>query len=115
MSEHPQPPAGDEQQGPESNRLVAGFLHRWDSLMDRLIKFDHHWFVASKIAVTGSAVVMLAIAVNRRFMGRVPVIRVLQFFCAGYAALIVWELYLRSLMFPRLAGSMAGAWTSIFP
>ena len=48
MSDKEQKPAGDEETGQERRRLVAGFLHGWDTLMDRLIndarsegKFDN--------------------------------------------------------------------------
>ncbi|MGI9330339.1 MAG: DUF5658 family protein [Gammaproteobacteria bacterium] len=88
--------------------ILAGGGRELNGVMDKLIQADKNWFVAGKIAITGTGVVLLTIAVKRQFLGRVRVIRVLELFCAGYAALIVWELYLLTLMFPYLAADFRG-------
>jgi hypothetical protein len=82
-------------------------------LMDWLISRDTGSFVATKIAITGSGVILLVLAVNRHFLGRVPVIHVLRTFCFGYAALIAWELFLLAQMFPGVAGGGSAAWAGV--
>lgn len=74
--------------------LLAIGAQEMNVLMDALITHDVERFVALKIGITGACVVLLGVAARRQFLGMIPVIRVLQFFCAGYAALIVWELWL---------------------
>lgn len=74
--------------------LLAIGAEEMNVLMDVLITHDVERFLALKIGVTGASVVLLGIAARRQFLGVIPVFRVLQFFCAGYAALIVWELWL---------------------
>ncbi len=74
--------------------LLAIGAEEMNVLMDALITHDVERFLALKIGVTGASVVLLCIAARRQFLGVIPVFRVLQFFCAGYAALIVWELWL---------------------
>jgi hypothetical protein len=91
------------------NILTAGG-RELNSLMDQLIQADKSWFVTGKIAITGTSVVLLVIAVKRHFLGGVRVIRVLECFCAGYAALIAWELYLLAGMFPNLTAGLRGLW-----
>lgn len=91
------------------NILTAGG-RELNGLMDHLIRMDREGFVAVKIAITGIGVVLLAIAVNRHFLGRVRVIRLLELFCAGYAALVGWELYLLAGMFPGFAETVIRNW-----
>ncbi len=67
-----------------------------NALMDALIRTDIETFLYVKIGVTAACVVLLAFAAPRHFMGRLPVVRLLQLFCGGYAALIVYEIYLLS-------------------
>lgn len=66
-------------------------------LMGALIATDVERFLALKIGVTCASVVLLGIAARRQFLGVIPVFRVLQVFCAGYLALILWELWLFSV------------------
>ena len=56
-------------------------------------------FVVSKIWITSLSVVILVIAARRKFFGRVNVEHLLQFFCALYALLIGYELYLFFFIF----------------
>lgn len=65
-----------------------------NAIMDALIRTDIETFLYVKIGVTAACVMLLAFAARRHFLGRLPVVRLLQAFCAGYAALIVYELYL---------------------
>ena len=67
-----------------------------NAVMDALIRTDIETFLYVKIGVTAACVMLLAFAARRHFMGRLPVVRLLQGFCAGYAALIVYEIYLLS-------------------
>lgn len=74
--------------------LMAIGAQEMNVLMDSLIAQDTRRFVAIKIGVTGISVVLLGVAARRQFLGVLPVFRVLQVFCAGYALLIMWELWL---------------------
>jgi hypothetical protein len=74
--------------------LLAIGAEEMNALMAALITHDAEAFLQLKIGVTGASVVLLGIAARRQFLGVVPVFRVLQFFCAGYAALILWEVWL---------------------
>lgn len=94
------------------NILQAGG-RELNGLMDWLIRLSTDWFVATKIAMTGLCVTFLTFAVNRHFLGRVPVIHVLRAFCLGYAALIAWELFLLAGLFPELAAGGSKAWATV--
>ncbi|MEO8224308.1 MAG: DUF5658 family protein, partial [Gammaproteobacteria bacterium] len=74
--------------------LMAIGAEEMNVLMDRLIAHDVQRFLMLKIGVTGVCVILLGIAARRRFLGMFPVLRVLQFCCAGYAALILWEVWM---------------------
>ena len=76
--------------------LMAVGAEEMNVLMGSLIANDVELFLALKIGVTSASVVLLVVAARRQFMGVIPVVRVLQLFCAGYAALILWELWLLS-------------------
>lgn len=91
------------------NILQAGG-RELNGFMDWLIRLSTDWFVATKIALTGMGVVLLTLAVNRHFLGRVPVIHMLRAFCFGYAALIGWELFLLANLFPSLTAAGSTAW-----
>ena len=82
--------------------LMAVGAEEMNVLMGALITFDVQRFLALKIGVTGASVVLLGIAARRQFMGVIPVFRVLQVFCAGYAGLILWELWLFSVYITAL-------------
>jgi len=86
------------------NILAAGG-EELNALMRWLISSDVQWFLGAKIGMTAAGVVLLAMAVNRRLLGRIRVLRLLQLFCVGYAALIGWELYLLAGLFPGLVSS----------
>jgi len=74
--------------------LMAAGAEEMNALMNSLITRDVETFLALKIGVTGISVVLLGVAARRQLLGVIPVFRILQLFCAGYAALIVWELWL---------------------
>jgi hypothetical protein len=74
--------------------LLAEGAQEMNMLMSALITHDVQHFLVLKIGVTCLSVVLLGVAARRQFLGFIPVYRVLQFFCAGYAALIVWEVWL---------------------
>ena len=82
--------------------LMAIGAEEMNVLMGALIALDVERFLAIKIGVTCASVVLLAIAARRQFLGMVPVIRVLQLFCAGYAVLILWELWMFSVYIAAL-------------
>ncbi len=82
--------------------IITGGGEELNGLMNWLIAADPVWFVGTKLAATGGGVIFLAIAVRRRFLGAVPVIRLLECFCVGYLLLMAWEIYLLSQMFPHL-------------
>lgn len=81
------------------NILTAGG-RELNGLMDWLIRSDVFWFVGVKIGLTGLAISLLAVAVNRHLLGVLPVIHVLQLICVGYGLLMAWEAYLLLGMFP---------------
>ncbi len=72
----------------EGNAFMASML---DGGVDR--------FVVSKIWITSLSVVILVIAARRKLLGPVNVEHLLQFFCALYALLIGYELYLFFFIF----------------
>jgi hypothetical protein len=88
--------------GRELNGMMAWLLNR-----------DTDWFIGVKIGVTGVGVILLTIAVNRHFFGRIPVIHLLWGFCTGYAALMIWELFLLASLFPGLIGGGSVAWAGV--
>jgi hypothetical protein len=74
--------------------LLALGAEEANVFMEALIGRDVSTFLRVKIGMTAVSVVLLAVAAKRHFLGMVPVLRLLQLFCAGYATLIVYELYL---------------------
>jgi len=77
--------------------LLAIGAEEMNALMAALITHDVERFLQLKIGVTAASLVLLGVAARRQFLGVIPVFRVLQLFCAGYAALIVWEIWLFSV------------------
>lgn len=90
--------------------LLAVGAEELNVLMHALLIRDVESFLAIKIGVTSVSVVLLAIAARRRFLGMVSVFRVLQLFCAAYAVLIVYELW----MFGVHLASLSLPWHSWF-
>ncbi len=82
--------------------LMAIGAEEMNVLMGVLIAHDVQHFLVLKIGVTCASVVLLAVAARRQFMGVIPVIRVLQVFCAGYVVLILWELWMFSVYITAL-------------
>ncbi len=82
------------------NILSAGG-RELNGFMDWLIRNDPLWFIATKILVTGFGVTLLVVGVNRHFLGRLRVIRIMQLFFAAYLLLMSWELYLLGQLFPH--------------
>jgi hypothetical protein len=74
--------------------LMAIGAEEMNVLMGALIAQDVERFLVVKIGVTSICVVLLALAARRQFLVVIPVFRVLQLFCVGYFALILWELWL---------------------
>lgn len=74
--------------------LMAIGAEEMNELMAALIAQDIQHFLVVKIGVTCVSVILLAVAARRQFLFVIPVYRVLQLFCAGYFALILWELWL---------------------
>lgn len=75
------------------NLLAAGG-EELNVIMRALLASDVQHFLWAKIGMTGFSVVPLVVAARRQVLGWLPVERVLQFFCGGYALLIVYEIYL---------------------
>lgn len=75
------------------NLLAAGGSEL-NGLMRALLESDVNHFVWVKIGVTCAAVIPLVVAARRHLLGWFPVVRVLQAFCAGYALLMAYEIYL---------------------
>lgn len=67
-------------------------------VMDSLITAGVGPFLWIKISTTIVSVLALVFAAQRRFMGKFRVMRVLQVICAGYVALIIYEIYLFCLI-----------------
>lgn len=89
------------------NILAAGG-EELNGFMRWLISSDVQWFLAVKIGLTGVGVVLLVTAANRRFFGSFRVLRLLQLFCAGYLALMGWELYLLARLYPEVTTRLLG-------
>jgi hypothetical protein len=62
--------------------------------MDELIGRGAGQFLAVKIGLTATSVVLLGVAARRRFLGLFRVSRILEVTCAGYALLIAYEIFL---------------------
>ncbi len=75
-------------------KLLAAGGSELNGFMRALLASDADHFVWVKIGITCVAVIPLVIAARRHLLGWFPVVRVLQFFCAGYALLMVYEIYL---------------------
>lgn len=75
------------------NLLAAG-AEELNGFMRTLIGSDIRHFLWVKIGITAVSVVFMGVAARRRFLGRVPVLRLLQLFCGGYAVLIAYEIFL---------------------
>ncbi len=94
--------------------LLAVGAEELNVLMDGLITRDIGDFLMVKLGLTAVSVVLLVVAANRKFLGRIQVFRILEFFCAGYALLIVYELYLINLYLSDIFPSPWAAFVSIF-
>lgn len=66
--------------------------------MASLIETDVNTFIQLKIALTSLSLVLLVIHKNFSIAGMLRVMHVLYFFCASYIALIIYELYLFTLV-----------------
>jgi hypothetical protein len=74
--------------------LLAGGAQELNVIMNALITHDVRTFLAVKIGSTCLSAVLLAVVARRQFLGIFPVVRLLQVFCAGYALLLVYEVWL---------------------
>ncbi len=74
--------------------LLASGAQEMNAVMNVLITHDVRTFLAVKIGTTCISAVLLAVVARRQFMGFFPVLRLLQLFCAGYAALLVYEVWM---------------------
>ncbi|MEZ5561583.1 MAG: DUF5658 family protein [Gammaproteobacteria bacterium] len=74
--------------------LLASGAQEINAIMNALILHDVETFLAVKIGSTCLSAVLLAVVARRQFMGIFPVVRLLQLFCAGYAALLVYEVWM---------------------
>jgi hypothetical protein len=74
--------------------ILAGGGEELNGIMDHLIGSDIAQFLGVKIGLTAMSVIVLVMLANRRFLGRVSVVRLLQFFCVGYFVLMAYEIYL---------------------
>ena len=70
-----------------------------NALMASMLAGGVERFVVSKIWLTSLSVVILVIVARRRLFGALNVEHLLQFFCAGYALLICYEIYLFAFVF----------------
>jgi hypothetical protein len=95
------------------NILAAGG-QELNVLMDWLIDRETGRFVAVKIGLTALSLIVLVTVAQRRFLGRVPVIRLLQLFCAGYAALLVYEAVLIGSYVSRTVADGQSVWSVLF-
>jgi hypothetical protein len=75
------------------NLLGAG-AEEVNLVMKTLLERSVGTFMWVKMALTGGSVILLVVLAQRRFMGWFRVVRVLEVACAGYAALIVYEIVL---------------------
>jgi hypothetical protein len=75
------------------NLLTAGG-EELNALMRFLLERDTRWFLWGKIGITALSVIALVTVARWHVLGRVPVLRLIELFCAGYVVLIAWELYL---------------------
>lgn len=74
--------------------LLASGAQEINAIMNALITHDVKTFLAVKIGSTCLSAVLLAVVARRQFMGFFPVVRLLQLFCAGYAVLLVYEVWM---------------------
>ena len=87
--------------------LIAIGAHETNPFLRPLTNGDPDTFIQVKLSLTAFGVIFLVWAARHQFMGRFPVARLLQVFCAGYVALMIWELYLLvSILGTGLSGSL---------
>jgi hypothetical protein len=79
--------------------LLASGAQEVNVIMNALITHDVQTFLAVKIGSTGLSAVLLAVVARRQFMGFFPVVRLLQLFCAGYALLLAYEVWMFVMYF----------------
>lgn len=70
-----------------------------NALMASMLAGGVDQFVISKTWLTSLSVVILVVVARRRLIGSFNVEHLLQFFCAGYALLICYEVYLFAFVF----------------
>ena len=87
--------------------LIAIGAHETNPVLRPLASGDPARFLQVKFTLTGVGVIFLVWAARHQFMGRFPVVRLLQIFCVGYLMLMIWELYLLvSILGTGLTGSL---------
>ncbi len=89
--------------------LLAVGGEEMNGIMEMVLGRSVRWFLLAKIGLTALSIVTLVISARRLLLGRVPVLWVLRLFCAGYSALIVWEVYLLGWHATTLGDSAFGA------
>ncbi len=78
--------------------LIAAGGEEINIFMKPLVNSDVGSFLAVKIGITGLSVVILTAAAHYHIVPGLPVLRLLQAICAGYATLICYEIYLLGLV-----------------
>ncbi len=78
--------------------LIANGAVELNLAMATLIEIDIRYFVHAKIALTCLSVVLLVVHKNFRVFGAVRVVHLLYAALAGYVALVIYELWLFSLI-----------------
>jgi hypothetical protein len=79
--------------------LLASGAQEINVIMDALITHDVQTFLAVKIGSTCLSAVLLAVVARRQFLGFFPVVWLLQLFCAGYALLLIYEVWMFVVFF----------------
>jgi hypothetical protein len=74
--------------------LINAGAEEFNVFMRMLLDQDVRWFLWMKIGLTGASIIVLVATARRMLLGSVPVITLIEIFCATYVALICWELYL---------------------
>ena len=79
--------------------LLKGGANEANLIMASLLDRGIDQFLAVKISLTAIPVIILVAAAQRKFLGLFRVVRFLQVICAGYLAVICYELYLFTHVF----------------
>ena len=80
------------------NLLNAGATEA-NIIMAKMLEHSVDKFIAVKIILTATSLLVMVLAARRKFVGAISVEHLLQLFCCAYLLVILYELYLFEFVF----------------